>query len=352
VLKTAKPVAGGTAIKCPKCAKAFRVPAEEEPEPEELADEEEAPRPSKTATRAERPAPRARPARRPAEDDEDESEEDARSARKPAKRRAEEDEEDEDEPPRKRRTQGKKKAGPSGVLIAALIGGVLLLLGGGGVGLYFLLRGDSKPKTAGGPKSDGDDNKGPKAVVYSTPQAVFDAVNAALKKKDYKTFIDCFMPEAQKDQVGRMAFGALSQQAAAQGEVKGRPNKFKEQYKHILAVLDKHGLKYEVTKKIQRDLSPAGMKKGQREVGALIKDPAAFFVDMMEALAKTPGMGPPPDMALPEMKLTELKITGNKATGVVVTNFAGKERKEPVEFARTDAGWRVAPDPKKEDGKP
>src|SRR5690349_20245916 len=72
---------------------------------------------------------------------------------------------------------------------------------------------------------------------YPTPQAVFEAAAAAQKKDDFKTFVACFAPEAQKQLAAGIALGALSQQAAARND-----EKLRKQFKPILDALDKHGL--------------------------------------------------------------------------------------------------------------
>src|SRR5579872_1879551 len=107
------------------------------------------------------------------------------------------------------------------------------------------------------------------ADTYATPQAVFDAAQAAQKKQDFKTLVGCFTPEAQKGMAAGLAFGALNQQAAARGD-----EKLRKQFKLILDALDKHGLTEEAAKKV--NLKPADAKeaeKAQQQVQGLIKDP-------------------------------------------------------------------------------
>jgi hypothetical protein len=186
--------------------------------------------------------------------------------------------------------------------------------------------------------ADKDKEKG---KSYDSPQAVFDAAQAANKKDDYKTLIDCLSPAAQKQMASSMAFGALNQQSAAQGN-----DKFKEQFKPIIAALEKHGLGFDVAKKIKiDDLSPDGIKKATSDVGALIKDPAAFAADLMEAYSKTEGFNAKPPKDAPEPKLADVKIDGDKAKGVIAVTIEGNDVKQPVEFVKIDGGWKLAPQP-------
>jgi hypothetical protein len=190
--------------------------------------------------------------------------------------------------------------------------------------------------------ADKDKEKG---KSYDSPQAVFDAAVAAQKKDDYKTFIGCLSPDAVKQLASTLAYGALHQQSAAQTN-----DKIKEEFKPVLAALDKNGLTYEVTKKIKlEDASPEGIKKGAVAVSALIKDPAAVAADLMEAYAKAdPSRKKPEDQ--PEPKLADMKIDGDKAKGMVVVTIEGNEVKQPVEFVKVDGGWKLAPQPEPADG--
>ncbi len=180
----------------------------------------------------------------------------------------------------------------------------------------------------------------PAGKTYDSPQAVFDAAQAAQDKDDYKSFVNCLSPEDQKQMASRLAFLGMVQQPAAQTD-----EKLRDQFKNVLAVMDKHGLGYDVTQKIKPEKTPEGAAKAQREVGALIKDPAAFDADMMEALSKTEPFThkPPAGQVVP--KLTDVKIDGDKATGTVVVTLNGMDRKSPIEFVKVDGGWKLAPPP-------
>ncbi len=177
-------------------------------------------------------------------------------------------------------------------------------------------------------------------AAYNSPQAAFEAAQAAQKKDDFKTFVACFTPEAQKEMAAGLAFGALQQQAAARSD-----EKLRTQFKAILDVLNKYGLTDEVGKKIK--LNPASQDEAvklQKEIQGLIKDPAAFDVDLMTAYSKTePFNRKPPDMPMPQ--LTDVKIDGDKARGTIVVKVQGQELRQPAEFAKVGGGWKLAPAP-------
>src|SRR5437588_487353 len=54
-----------------------------------------------------------------------------------------------------------------------------------------------------------------KARVYKTPQAVFEAAQAASKKGFPKAFVACIAPEAQKKMAGGLALAGLDLRAKA-----------------------------------------------------------------------------------------------------------------------------------------
>jgi hypothetical protein len=181
--------------------------------------------------------------------------------------------------------------------------------------------------------------RGQEDKTYPTPQAVFEAATAAQKKDDFKTFVACFAPEAQKQMAAGLAFNALGQQAAARND-----EKLRKQFKQILEALDKHGLTDEVTKKIKPPADAKEAEKVGRDVQGLIKDPAAFYVDLMTAYSKTePFNRKPPET--PEAKLTDVKVDGDKAKGTVVIKAGGQEAKQPAEFVKVGGGWKFAPAP-------
>jgi hypothetical protein len=177
-------------------------------------------------------------------------------------------------------------------------------------------------------------------AAYNSPQAVFEAAQAAQKKDDFKTFVACFTAEAQKDMAAGMAFQALQQQATARND-----EKLRTAYKAILDVLNKYGLTDEVGKKMKlRPASPQEAEKLQKEIQGLIKDPANFAVDLLTAYSKTePFNQKPPDEPTPQ--LTDVKVDGDKARGTVVVKAQGREFRQPVEFVKLGGNWKWAPQP-------
>jgi hypothetical protein len=255
-LKLARDIPAGKLIKCPKCARAVRVP-EEEPELEEDAEleEEEAPPPPKKCReqiKPARPAAKARveededeeedeapppkkgrapikptkPAAKARRDEDDEDEEDEDEAPPPKKgreqvkagrpaaksRRDEDDDEDEDERPRKRRP-GKKgrdrDQGGSGMMrtIIGLVVLVILLIV---VAIVFYLRRDVIFGT-------GSEAPAPKE---KPPGPVVKAPISKQKQKDTKQK----QPDAQPEQKPDLVFTAkdLSMEYFADPEAAGR----------------------------------------------------------------------------------------------------------------------------------
>lgn len=196
-----------------------------------------------------------------------------------------------------------------------------------------------------------------KVKIYKTPQAVYDAFWGALKKKDFKTAIDCLAPDSLKQAAVDLAFQGVREREggfrpvpkdAKDGGEKMKPD---EKMKPVFEVLDKHGLTEKVTKDIPRTPFGRGSKKARADMAALIKKPEAFTLDMLKALDKArPGMiGGGGDRS---QKLEDVKIEGDKAKGNVVHTFEFKDKdkvgknefKQAIEFVKVNGGWRVDPD--------
>jgi hypothetical protein len=193
-LKLAKALPAGKAVRCPKCGKPVRAPAEDEDEADEDTEEaparKPAPRPAPKATRD-----RPKPAPAPVEDDEEEDreeeeeQEEAPRARKPAPKAAapkgarprpkpapveddeeedQDEEEEQEEAPRSRKAKPKaKKAREKRVSPVMLWGGI-----GGGVALVgvvvlvvVLVRSSPSTGPSSGPSAKKDDgaNKQPQS---------------------------------------------------------------------------------------------------------------------------------------------------------------------------------------------
>jgi hypothetical protein len=177
----------------------------------------------------------------------------------------------------------------------------------------------------------------PKEKLYKTPQAVYDAAMAAHKRKDYKTAIACFAPEAQKDTAAAMALNALNVKA-------GNNEEIRKTFKPLFDVLDKHGLTEKAVKDVDLGEDPRTVEKSREKLKKLIKKPAEFAVDYLKAQDKL-GAGDRPGET--KSKLTDVKINGDKATGTVRIDFGGdREITQPVEFVKINGSWKLIPEPK------
>jgi hypothetical protein len=189
------------------------------------------------------------------------------------------------------------------------------------------------------PAADAQDEKSA-GQTYATPQAVWDAAQAAQKKQEFTKFVNCFAPQAQKEMAIGLAFSALSQQAAARGD-----EKLRTQFKAILDALNKHGLTDEVGKKV--NLRPGDAKEAEKvhaELAGLIKNPAGVAADLMNAYSKTePFNRKPPEGPTPQ--LTDVKIDGDKAKGTTVVKVGEREVRLPAEFVKVGGGWKLSPQP-------
>src|SRR3954452_1492249 len=122
-----------------------------------------------------------------------------------------------------------------------------------------------------------------KAKIYKTPKDCFEAVLAASEKRDARTLVDCFTPDAVKQMAGDLASQGFFLRDQAEGKAfkdkeKGKPDEeTAKRLKPMLDVLDKHGL----TEKATKDLRPKGFRASKKEREALlklVKDPAAFAI--------------------------------------------------------------------------
>jgi WD40 repeat protein len=186
------------------------------------------------------------------------------------------------------------------------------------------------------------------AKGFETPEAVYAAASAAEQRKDAKEYIACHSPEAQQQLALQLAFGGLNQQSAArdpgpQGE------SFRKDFKPILEALDKHGLTNDVTKDFKLDLSdPAGVEQVNKAMRDLIKDPATFAADMLDAYEKANVPHPPEDQDI-KTRVTEVRVEGGNAQGHVVRSLNGQDMagKQPIRFVKLQDGWKLAPTPER-----
>jgi len=184
-----------------------------------------------------------------------------------------------------------------------------------------------------------------KAKVYKTPEDVFDAFTKAGDKDDWKTVAALLAPQAQKDAAATIAviFGADRPMLEESDDEKVK--QLLKAFKPIYDAMDKHGVTTKVLKEVKKSKDPKEVEKSKKAVTAVIKDPEAFFVDVMTAFTKLGFGGEKPET---KEELKDLKIDGDKAKGTVVrtTKFKGqkdKVKKEPVEFVKINDSWRIIP---------
>jgi len=187
-----------------------------------------------------------------------------------------------------------------------------------------------------------DEKDKPKAAVYKTPEEVFDAFVPAMNKRDTKTYVGCLAPAALKRMAGQLArLGVQRRVFAESGGKDGGPNdKLMKSWKETFEVLDKHGLKSEVTRKIKA----ADQDKAEAALSALVKDHAAFVLDYLEAVDRQEG-GKLKEGNV-KAKLSDVKIDGDSATGTVTYGDKDAESKQTFGFVKVGEGWKLAPSPR------
>lgn len=359
----------GKAIKCPRCKKPIRVPELDAEVDFEDADEpEEAPAPKK------RPASAgARKPSRPRDDEDDDPDEkpapkkkrdaitDEEPPRKraaltskagksaPARSREEDPDEDEDEDrPRKRGKAGRKQKKGSPVLLWVGLGGGLLLVAGVVLAVVLIMMGRKEPAQTSSPPPKTQEPPKPKG--YQSPQEVFDAKMAALKRKDAKGVVACYTAQGRREQASELAFlfvfnrnlyPADTQEGAALAP--------------LSAQLDKHGLTREATK---RHVSPNNLPRDKQDLRkqgekllSTVKDVDALLVDLLDALFQLDrdGAVTGQDLVLKNVQINADRATG-KATAAkprAVKDFGIAfpiQPEESPEFEKVDGGWLISRD--------
>jgi hypothetical protein len=166
------------------------------------------------------------------------------------------------------------------------------------------------------------------------PEVVFNAAMTALKADDHRAFIECFAPEAQKEMAADLVVMGLYKQHAAEKE--GRTP---EEDKPILEALDKHGLSYKVTKGMKLGRTIGGERRSREEVGALLKDPIAVFVDLSAASRKKRPGGGAAQGRTPT--LDDVRIRGDRAHGIARMKQGNRELQGAVDFVKVGGTWKI-----------
>jgi len=197
-----------------------------------------------------------------------------------------------------------------------------------------------------------------KAAAYKTPQECFDAGSSAFAKGDHKTWVGCLAPQSQKDLAVEFAVEyAATRAGLADLKDKEQAATVAKAYKPLFDVLDTHGLTEKATKGFEKGKEAKERPKVSKAVLEVLKDPAAFLVDVYEAMEKLENLTKEKDGVTE--KLEDVKTDGDKATARIVRTIkeGDKEKelapKEPVQFVKVEGGWRMVrkfgpPEPKKD----
>ena len=175
-----------------------------------------------------------------------------------------------------------------------------------------------------------------------SPQAVFDAAQAAAEKEDWKAVCNCFTGQFVDEGAG--AYAEFSRFVHDITTGPGGSDAEVEELKGIADVLKSHGLTKEHCAKVKRPdpRDDIAVKKAQQELLAPVKDRGAFMADLL-AVRSSLGFGKQlKEILKPTSKLTDVVIDGDSATGTIVMTAGGKEFKWPTKFEKTTGGWKIS----------
>jgi hypothetical protein len=184
------------------------------------------------------------------------------------------------------------------------------------------------------------------SASFDSPEACFAAAQAALAKRDFRTYTGCVTPDMQT----RMCAGFIRLTLGFGEKLKGvkaRPEDAAklEQYQAAVAsmekVLDKHGVKKEQLP------SPAEVATGRidydprfLQAATEIEDKPAFFAEMVAAVG-----------ALFELKIIDtpqldgtietVTIDGDTATAAFKASSLGRDGLTNISFRKSHAGWLI-----------
>jgi hypothetical protein len=174
-------------------------------------------------------------------------------------------------------------------------------------------------------------------TVYKTPRAAFEAALAASKKGDVKGYMACLTPGSQRRMASGLALQSLGLRARARED-----EDFHDRARPVLAVMSKHGITARATRDIRRPRDAEEAAKARRTLAELIKKPAAFAVEYLNALKKAGLVKklPPP---MPPGELRDVKIDGERATGSFILKIGDQQRIQTLRFARIEGSWKLIP---------
>lgn len=171
---------------------------------------------------------------------------------------------------------------------------------------------------------------------FETPEACFESLQAANKSQDVATALACMSETMRNFMLGNMAFNL--ERYAYLSDAGATPAQCQ-------AVLKKHGL-------YGKDLmgflqvvdspQPGGAPLGFMQIGASIKDPAAFMTEAKNAMdtLKDPAKFKVPAEDAPTVKLGKVTIDGDQATAL--TETGEDQTPQKVVFKRENGSWVIA----------
>jgi hypothetical protein len=237
----------------------------------------------------------------------------------------------------------------------------------------------------GGDKKKGDDKEEKKGVKegdgksYDSPEKVFDAFVAAVRKGDGKSLCTCLTEEAARKMAGGLAASALimknyMERSAQKGKPKdvkdpagdgdkeqprkgekgekGKAGEDDENVPESARILGKalarHGFDKAALKEFDLPTLMAQTSQPQkaaalhRRLAKRLKDPCAFLGDMFRAFKKLAGASVPPELGFgKKVSLENLKTDEDSATAVVVLGGGAAKKSQPISFAKDQSGWRI-----------
>jgi hypothetical protein len=170
--------------------------------------------------------------------------------------------------------------------------------------------------------------------AFGSPRAVFDAMNKAAKKKDFKTVMKCLTPESRDRMVAGLATAGASLRMVANINSEAKMQDFVAGFDKVLV---KHGVTKEALARLEAAKDSEESAKAAKALAAPVKDKAAFVSDITALFGKlTSGLV---DQAQGELK--DVKTTGTKARGVMAYKVNGMEINQPIDFVKIGGDWLV-----------
>ncbi|MGE0755552.1 MAG: hypothetical protein AB7O38_00960 [Pirellulaceae bacterium] len=172
---------------------------------------------------------------------------------------------------------------------------------------------------------------------YVTPEAAFAAMKQAQIDQDWRTMFRTLTPDSRTRMVRMLA--NLSRLGAGQDP-------------EIGSILQKHGVEVIGPAPVFKSAAEAMAYSKQLQDHAAvapenISNPEAFFVELMEAIARRAetlqhklGRNPFAD-AQADAKLLDLQIDGDTARGRQSATSRGAQLESTVEFRRVDGNWYI-----------